>query len=129
MKGSYVLIIKLDKDKEIEIGKLGKIKFKKGYYAYVGSALNNMEKRIERHFRKKKKMRWHIDYFLKHSKIIAVFYKESNKKEECKIASKFSLPYIKNFGCSDCKCKSHLFYAESYKKILDIVKFDLKRFK
>jgi len=42
MKGSYILLIKLDEDKDIQIGKLGNISFKKGYYAYVGSALNGL---------------------------------------------------------------------------------------
>ena len=112
MKGSYILILKLENDKEIDIGKR-RIKFRKGYYAYVGSALNSLEKRIERHLRKKKKIRWHIDYFLRYAKIEKVFYKESDKKEECEIAKKFeNFDYIPRFGCSDCKCKSHLFYGK-----------------
>ncbi|RLF60544.1 MAG: GIY-YIG nuclease family protein, partial [Thermoplasmata archaeon] len=69
MKGSYVLIINLKKEKEIEIGRLGRILFNKGYYAYVGSGLNNLEKRVGRHLRKNKKKKWHIDYLLEEGKI------------------------------------------------------------
>jgi len=112
MKGSYVLLIKLEKDSTIKVGKLGNIFFKKGFYVYVGSALNSLEKRIERHKRPDKKIHWHIDYLLKHAKIKNAFYIESNEKEECQIANKFGkLEHIPGFGCSDCKCKSHLFYG------------------
>lgn len=122
MKGVYVLLIELNKDLKIKIGKLGKIEFKKGYYAYVGSALNSLEKRIERHFRKNKRSFWHIDYFLEKAKIKEFVYAEINKRKECEIA-KLNLKFIKGFGCSDCKCKSHLFYSKNYnylkRKILE----------
>ncbi|MCD6590442.1 MAG: GIY-YIG nuclease family protein, partial [Candidatus Aenigmarchaeota archaeon] len=66
---SYILILKLDENKEIKIGSLGNIKFKKGYYMYVGSAKNSI-KRIERHFKVEKKLRWHIDYLSVNSKVL-----------------------------------------------------------
>lgn len=114
-KGIYCLIIYLDKKRKIKIGKLGNIGFKKGYYCYVGSALNNLEKRINRHISKTKKIRWHIDYFLKYGKIIDVKTIKINKKFECKLSKiieKISQEAIKNFGSSDCKCKSHLYYSK-----------------
>ena len=46
MKGSYVLLIELPKSVEIQVGHLGKIKFKTSFYAYVGSALGGLEVRI-----------------------------------------------------------------------------------
>ena len=57
MKGSYVLIIELNQDITIYIGSLGSIFFKKGFYSYIGSALNDLENRIKRHIRKKKNVR------------------------------------------------------------------------
>jgi Uri superfamily endonuclease len=113
MKGSYTLLIEVKEDKNIQIGKLGKISFKKGFYAYVGSALNGLEHRINRHLRTSKKMYWHIDYLLQHAKVIDVFYKESNNREECMIAKSLDekLSSIHGFGCSDCSCNSHLFYG------------------
>ena len=123
MKGSYILVIKLRLDKEIQIGKLGKIHFKKGFYIYVGSALNGRENRINRHIKKTKKKHWHIDYFLDFADIIDIFYKERETKEECNIAATLDkqLSIIPCFGCSDCRCKSHLFY-DPYKKIIQVVK-------
>ena len=121
MKGVYVLIIEVKENIRQKIGKLGNISFKKGRYAYVGSAQNNVEKRITRHFSRNKKKHWHIDYLLtnKDVKIDKAFWKEANKAEECKIASlllKLEEP-IKGFGCSDCKCSSHLFRLKTPKNI------------
>lgn len=128
MKGSYVLIIEMKENKKICIGKR-EYEFKKGFYAYVGSALNSLEKRIERHLKKHKKMRWHIDYLLKHAEIKKIYYKEGNKKEECDIANRFSsLRPIKKFGSSDCKCISHLFYSKDCKEIEKILEKDFKKF-
>ena len=56
MKGCYILLIKLNNDKEVEVGKLGKIEFKAGMYAYVGSGMNNVIKRVLRHFKKKRSL-------------------------------------------------------------------------
>jgi len=114
MKGSYVLLIRIDKDSSIDIGKIGKIDFKKGVYVYVGSAMNNIKHRIERHLKKEKKLHWHIDYLLEKSRIVNTYYRESNIREECKIANVLNqhLSFIPNFGCSDCSCKSHLFYGD-----------------
>lgn len=126
MKGTYILIIELKEGKIIEVGKLGKIFFKKGFYVYVGSAFNGLEQRIDRHLRKNKKIHWHIDYFLNFSEIKMVLFKESKIKQECKIAAMLGkqLVSIAGFGCSDCTCDSHLFYG-SNKKIIHAIK-DLK---
>ena len=120
MKGSYCLIINVKKDTKIKIGKkLGVINFKKGYYVYVGSAMNSLEARVKRHLSDNKKKHWHIDYLLlnKNTEIKKVYTKESNEKLECKIAEKIieNEDSIANFGCSDCKCRSHLIYFENSK--------------
>ena len=114
MKGCYILLIELKENKNIQVGKLGKFIFKKGFYVYIGSALNGLEHRIKRHFRKNKKKHWHIDYFLEYGEIIDVFYEENEKKEECNIANKFGekLNFFLKFGCSDCKCRSHFFFGD-----------------
>lgn len=131
MKGSYILVIKLEKDKKIQIGKLGKIHFKCGFYIYVGSALNGLEKRINRHLKKTKKKHWHIDYLLDFAEVIDVLYKESETKIECEISSILDkqLDSVFGFGCSDCRCNSHLFYG-SYEKIRLVVKdLQMKNYK
>ena len=119
MKGCYVLIAELSGDSEIEIGGLGRIAFKKGSYAYVGSAMNSLEKRIARHKRKEKKLRWHIDYFLPSAGIKKILYKESERKEECETARAVAGhgEAVKGFGCSDCRCESHFFRIKDLKNL------------
>jgi len=112
MKGAYILIIFLNVRKMIKINKKI-IDFKKGYYCYVGSALNSLEKRIQRHYSTKKKKHWHIDYFLEYGKIIESISIETNKKIECIISNKLRKKAdnsVKGFGSSDCRCESHLYY-------------------
>lgn len=133
MRGIYILFVSIDKKKEIRIGSLGKLVFEKGLYAYVGSAQNNLEKRIARHFKKRKRVFWHIDYLLsdEHVKIISVFFREAPKSEECHIARALSnlYEYVKGFGSSDCKCPSHLFKINSFIDIEMLLKeFELKHF-
>ena len=127
MKGSYILLIKLNENKIIKVGKLGKLFFKKGFYVYIGSAMNNLEERISRHLSKDKRYHWHIDYLLEKAEILEIFIKENTIKEECKLANMFKekLESIRNFGCSDCKCKSHMFYGKKVDILNLISKIDM----
>jgi Uri superfamily endonuclease len=130
MNGSYLLVMVLPKDVRVMIGKQGVLLFQKGCYAYVGSAFNGLENRIQRHLRSQKKIHWHIDYFLPYTKIVAVFYKESNRKEECMIARMFEKQFIaiQGFGCSDCSCNSHLFYGSLAQICKQAIDFGMKQF-
>jgi len=115
-KGSYCLIIKLSEDSNIEVGSLGNINFKKGYYVYVGSALNSLEPRLRRHLSHEKKLHWHVDYLLNHENtlLVDIVYAVDDEKWECAIAEEISKKGVETsrFGCSDCKCGSHLFKFE-----------------
>ena len=119
MKGIYVLIVSVNKDITVNVGSLGNMFFEKGLYAYVGSAQNSLEKRVERHLKKNKQKFWHIDYLLanEHTNVVRIFYKKgADKTEECKTAKKLSemgAPIL-GFGSSDCKCKSHLIKIKGY---------------
>lgn len=124
MKGCYCLVVRLNDDCKIKIGKkLGKIEFKKGYYVYVGSAMNSLESRLKRHLGDEKKLHWHIDYLLEKSEITDIIYNES-KKVECKLSQCISAKAtsVKDFGCSDCDCESHLHYFENRDEAIECVK-------
>ena len=126
MKGIYVLIIQIDHALSCGIGALGKLAFQEGLYAYVGSAQNNLELRVKRHQRKEKRLFWHIDYLLNNeaSKVIEVYYSAGKKMEECNVSSIIEANgafLIRGFGCSDCRCKSHLFNAENFEFLDDIM--------
>ena len=113
MKGSYALLLELDKNSDIIIGALGRIRFPRGYYVYVGSAMNGIEGRVRRHLRDDKKIHWHIDYLLIKAEIRGVYKLESKKRLECAIAGTFSERFdvIESLGASDCKCEGHLFFG------------------
>ncbi len=122
--GVYTLIIHLPANIRLEVGKLGEHQFKRGYYAYTGSALgsgaSSLRKRVARHLQKKKHKFWHIDYLLAHKDIVvtAIIAAQTNKKMECEINRHLKstitakIPVLA-FGASDCKenCGSHLLYS------------------
>lgn len=110
--GVYLLIIKVEKKISVNVGALGKIIFEKGYYVYTGSAQKNLIARINRHIRKDKRIKWHIDYLTTHRnvKVIGSYIIQAKKYYECMLSGffiKHGNP-ISSFGCSDCKCHSHL---------------------
>jgi Uri superfamily endonuclease len=131
VKGIYVLIVSVRRDKRIRIGSLGSVKFERGTYAYVGSAQKNMEKRLARHLKTAKKKFWHIDYLLISSEtaVRSVFTREAGKEEECRLADLLGRKgrSIRGFGCSDCKCKSHLFKIREYGFLRECMKETLVR--
>ena len=114
LKGAYALLISLDRDEEILVGSLGTIHFPKGHYLYIGSAMNGIEGRVRRHFKKTKKIHWHIDYLLKDAEITKVYYKVGLKGLECSIAKQCKKRFlaIPRFGSSDCACTGHLFFGD-----------------
>jgi len=126
IKGTYCLVINKRKSSKIKIGALGEINFKKGYYVYIGSAMNSLKPRIKRHLSNNKKIHWHIDYLLKNGNVAIeeVIFNIGEKKIECKIAKIISYKgeEILNFGCSDCDCNSHLIYFKTFKNCLKNVK-------
>jgi Uri superfamily endonuclease len=129
MKGVYCLLISVPEDSIVSVGSLGKVSFHKGFYVYVGSAQNNMEKRIERHLNSEKIKKWHIDYLLSIPGVDVkkVICKEVGKSKECKIAKAFELnrELVEGFGCSDCKCSSHLFKVRSISEAERIIKAEI----
>lgn len=134
--GTYTLIIKLNQEIEIDVGKLGIYNFPNGNYTYTGSALGKgaigLRGRLLRHISKIKTLHWHIDYFLnaKESQIKHIVFFDSNKQFECMIAKELlSLGgeiIVRGFGASDCKsgCNSHLLFHEDNddQRVLGIVK-------
>jgi Uri superfamily endonuclease len=111
----YVLLLYYDEDMEVEVGALGRILMKKGTYAYCGSAKAGLKGRIKRHLSTPVKKRWHIDYIASVSGKRAVHWNEHEPDGECRAADHLARTNesVPGFGCSDCKCGSHLFYLGS----------------
>jgi Uri superfamily endonuclease len=122
VKGTYCLCIENHEDRTIQIGALGGNEFGRGFYVYVGSALNSLLPRLERHLKTSRGehhvIHWHIDYFLRESsvEITSIYIIESKEHLECKIAEKVGKhgKSIPGFGCSDCKCISHLHKVDDF---------------
>jgi Uri superfamily endonuclease len=133
MKGIYVLILKLDKEMKIDVGKMGKIIFKKSFYAYVGSAMSGIH-RLKRHLRNLEKgevenKHWHIDFLIPYSKTVGWFFAECPdkiKEQELAIYLSKKLDYVEGFGASDSRAPSHLFKEPNLKKLKSEITVALK---
>ena len=114
-KGIYIIIMKLDTERNIRTGQLGVLNFQPGYYAYIGSALGGFKSRIKRHLSKSKKLKWHIDYLLNEAQVLQVTLCITERRLECVLAQSLGkdllpIPY---FGSSDCRCTSHLYFSNN----------------
>lgn len=116
-KGTYVLILQLKKNAKLQIGKLGCFDFKRGYYAYVGSAFGpgGLAARLKHHHTLSANPHWHIDYLRKTALVIETWVRAGRARYEHEWAEnvyhmKSCRCPIKGFGSSDCRCPAHLFY-------------------
>ncbi len=117
IKGVYALLLQISKNISVCVGSLGTLNFKRVFYVYVGSAQNNLEKRVVRHCRGAKRKFWHVDYLLnsRFVSVAGVLFKVAGKAEECLIAKRLQsvgVP-VARFGSSDCRCTSHLYRVRS----------------
>jgi sugar fermentation stimulation protein A len=112
-RGSYILLVKIPEEQTITIGRLGVLRFTRGSYAYVGSAMGGFTSRLPRHLRREKKVHWHIDYLLQKASVLDIITAEAEHRLECTIAQALAgqFEFIPGFGSSDCRCRSHLFFA------------------
>ena len=130
--GSYILILHLKRKKIISVGKLGKCSFPAGYYTYVGSALGpgGLAARLKHHMHSNATHHWHIDYLRPGARLAEIWISEYEEHLEHLWATMLSqlnktVRHFKGFGCSDCKCPSHLFHFPErpsfhiFKKCLD----------
>lgn len=121
--GLYVIWLALDRPARVSVGALGAIDFPPGVYAYVGSAQRHRAARVQRHLRREKVKRWHIDYFRPYTRAVAVSYLTSEKAGECRLADRLALELsakraYPRFGASDCACEGHLLYLRGELPVL-----------
>jgi len=118
VRGTYALLLVLDKETAITVGKLASFSFPPGYYLYVGSAQGGLTSRVRRHIRGGKKLHWHIDYLRQEAKAVEVWYLVSDERLECRwYQAAAAMPQaqvlLTGFGSSGCGCHSHLLYFAS----------------
>lgn len=113
-RGSYLLVLTLSRPADLDVGALGKLHFPPGHYVYVGSAMRALSARIRRHRRRHKACRWHVDYLRAAADAAAALPIRSDRRQECDLAAAVARvldPGPAGFGCSDCRCTTHLFYS------------------
>ena len=113
-RGVYIVIFRLAETREISVGRLGRFRFRQGFYFYAGSAQRNLAARLERHGMKSKPMRWHIDYLSVRAEMLGAITIAGPRERECEIAEELAAmfePAAPGFGASDCRWGGHLFYT------------------
>jgi sugar fermentation stimulation protein A len=113
-RGNYLILLKIPTAVEITTGSLGPRHYETGWYVYAGSAQKNLSARINRHLRKiRKQKHWHLDYLTPHAETIKALPVFSYRNLECSLAQGLAAlggKAVPGFGCSDCRCASHLYY-------------------
>jgi Uri superfamily endonuclease len=118
-KGIYCLILKTG-GAALPVGALGEITFPAGWYIYVGSALGTEGlARVQRHIRVHQRQadhrpRWHIDRLLTDSRFLltTAVCGETTDRLECTLAHLLGEQGVRGFGCSDCRCITHLLHRD-----------------
>ncbi|MDR1405382.1 MAG: GIY-YIG nuclease family protein [Candidatus Methanoplasma sp.] len=129
-RGKYILVFKMP-DADIRVGALGMLHFGEGTYCYIGSAMNGLDQRIARHMSEQKTIRWHIDYLTVRCSKIEAYEAVPHDVTECglgNIVSEIGGRYsAAGFGCSDCRCRTHLFMldGDAEKKLISDSRFSL----
>lgn len=131
MKGSYTLVMACEKPFKIKIGKAGQAQIERSLYLYTGSALGrggtSLERRVSRHYRKNKQIKWHIDYLTARPEITIkmAICLHSKKRFECQInqliiSKLYAKPVLLHAGATDCRCAAHLLFLSSPEDINEI---------
>ncbi len=107
---SYLLFLVCEEEQVIKTrGKVFRIP--PGHYVYVGSCGLSCSARITRHFKREKKLFWHIDFLTKACKPVGTIVLAVEEKALARALA--SLEHIKGFGCTDDRgVPSHLFRAD-----------------
>ena len=116
--GTYALIMACTGERQVDIGKLGQLCVRPGFYVYVGSAFGpgGLKARIAHHAKVARRSHWHIDYLRPVCHLNQIWYSYESEKHEHRWAGALSrferatIP-LAGFGASDCRCGGHLFYA------------------
>ena len=115
-RGSYVIVLRLDEDRDLEFGRGLSHRFRAGWYAYVGSAMRGLSSRVARHLRLRKKHHWHVDALRAVAQVTGHVMVRSSERLECTLADALGAVAdfpVEGFGASDFGCSSHLLGFET----------------
>lgn len=118
--GTYAFIVVSATNQTVEIGRLGKLQVRHGYYLYVGSAFGpgGLRARIAHHMRPSRRPHWHVDYLRTVTDPYGIWYSYDEVPREhlwaeAILRTQNATVPVRGFGSSDCSCPSHLFFRTS----------------
>ena len=117
--GTYVLTLRATHKQDVQIGRLGQLSVRPGFYVYIGSAFGpgGVQARVRHHAKISERPHWHIDYLRQTAELKQVWYTHDPVRREHVWAEVFtntrgaSIP-LPGFGSSDCTCVSHLYFFQ-----------------
>lgn len=119
LTGTYVLLLHLDDDTTLTIGRLGTFDFPAGWYTYVGSAFGagGLLGRIKHHLQPTDRPHWHIDYLRQAAPVQEIWLSpDTERREDDWVDLMVDIPgavaLIEGFGASDTTNETHLFYFD-----------------
>ena len=121
--GTYGLVLSSLSRATAAIGRRQQFQIEPGYYIYVGSARGpgGLRARLTRHCRAHKPNHWHIDYLAPYTNPVSVWYRVGPDHVEhqwaATIAAMDGMTGLPGFGCSDCRCDSHLFHSANHPRV------------
>jgi len=117
--GTYALVMRCSSDQRVEIGKLGRLHLRPGFFVYAGSAFGpgGLKARIAHHVKIPERPHWHIDHLRPTLDLTEIWFTYDSGHREHQwagVLASFSgatIPFS-GFGASDCRCKSHLYFFD-----------------
>ena len=115
--GAYLLLMKRNANRSICVGRFGELRFERGWYVSVGSAMQNLTSRIARHRRHRKRLYWPVDYLRGAASECRALPIRSSPRQECASAEAMGSilkPGPAGFGSSDRGCPPHLLQSPEF---------------
>ncbi|TAK86530.1 MAG: GIY-YIG nuclease family protein [Betaproteobacteria bacterium] len=117
--GTYALVCRSSREARIQVGRLGVLPIRRGYYVYVGSAFGpgGVHARVARHVRRSPNRHWHVDCLWPVLRIEEIWYSYDPARREHDWARILSHAMggsiaLRRFGASDCRCEAHLVFFD-----------------
>jgi len=117
--GTYVLLLHLDGNETITVGRLGTFDFPAGWYTYIGSAFGagGLLGRIKHHLRPPERPHWHIDYLRQFAQVQEIWLSPDTARRETDWVDLMmdipgAIALVEGFGASDSAKETHLFYFD-----------------
>ncbi|UCD77522.1 MAG: GIY-YIG nuclease family protein [Desulfobacterales bacterium] len=120
LPGTYALVFCASMEKAVNIGKLGTLFLKPGFYVYIGSAFGpgGLRARINHHLNNFTRPHWHMDYLKGCLNLTEIWYTHDRVHREHQWAetleqTRGASAALPGFGSSGCRCHTHLLFFGS----------------